>query len=227
MPIPTFANNLRVNLGAGTQLARLGFGIELEKAEAQVPAFIPFKVVGQAPVKVATQVGAFLEQRANLICGGLQDPGANTIGAIGDAVFQNVDRLLEAGESFHGAAQAFGIGFAVRDLDAGIALRLVWRHGQPEKQSLRTGGRQPCAQAAVIIDAHVVAGALHLLQAVAKLVEWERRLAGLDAASKVLVEAPIDEPADPTVDSPPRATRFEDHEMLGPADVGVRLQGVN
>src|SRR5215831_7956578 len=104
VPVPALANNLRVNLGAGTQLARLGLGIELEQAEAKVPAFVPFKVVGQAPVKVATQVGAFLEQGANLICGGLQDPGANTVGAIGDAVFQDVDRLFETGESFHGAA---------------------------------------------------------------------------------------------------------------------------
>src|SRR5215472_9859670 len=143
MPVPALANNLRVNLGAGTQLSRLGLGIELEQAEAQVPALVPFKVVGQAPVKVATQVGAFLEQRSKLICGGLQDPGANAVGAVGNAVFQNVDRLFETGESFHGPAQALRVGFAVRDLDARIALRLVWRDRQPEKQSLRTGGRQP------------------------------------------------------------------------------------
>jgi hypothetical protein len=66
-PISAFSNKLGVEMGTGPQGPFLGLRIEFDQAKAQMPAFIPLKVVGETPMKIASQIQAILEHFRDVV----------------------------------------------------------------------------------------------------------------------------------------------------------------
>src|SRR5579884_4103235 len=128
---------------------------------------------------------------------------------------------------FHRVAQAFRISLAIRDLNAGISLRLVWWNRDLKKQSLRALCFKPNAQAAVIINAYKIARILDFFQVLPEFVKGKRRTAALDAFSKIVVEPALDESADPAICGRLRPARLEYNIMLRPANIRAGLQRMN
>src|SRR5262245_11781106 len=107
MPVAAVADDLRIELRAGTKLAFLSTGIELNQPKAQMPAFVPFEIIGEAPMKVAAKVHAFTQQGAHLADRGLDEPGTNAISAVRNAILENIDRFTERQEAFYRQPQTF------------------------------------------------------------------------------------------------------------------------
>src|SRR5579864_801060 len=225
--IPALANDLSIKLSAGTRNAELCRRVQFVKAEAKVPAFVPFEIVSQAPVEVAAQIDAGGQQLAHLLDFSFQQPGTDAVLAVGHAVFQNVDGLVEGGKALGGATQALGIGLSVRNFNSAVALRLVRRDSELEKHGPRTAEGQSGAQAAVVIDADVVAGILHFVQAHTEFAQRKRSAPAENAFRKIVVEATVDKSREPAVDGRLPTARLEGHKMLRPANVGIGLQRMN
>src|ERR1700704_5444627 len=178
-------------------------------------------------MKVAAQVNSFRQKRAHLADDRLNGPGTDAVLAIRYSIFQNVNRLLKAGKMLHRSLQSFGINLAVRNLNAGIALRLVRWNRDLQKQCLGTSQLKAYAQPAVIIDADKVAGVLYFRQTATKFVEWKRRSPAADAFGKIVIESPINQPAEPAIQGRFRSARLEHHVMLRPSHVRICLQRMN
>src|SRR6266852_4863078 len=93
-----------------------------------------------------------------------------------------------------------------------------------KEKSFGAAWLKPYAQAAVVIDAHVIAGALYFRQMPAKFIQGEGSASALDGFSKIVIEAAIDESAQPAVHCGLGPAWLEDHAMLGPSDVGICLE---
>src|SRR5215472_8574080 len=66
-PVSALANDISVELRAGSQFPCLSRRIKFNQSEAQVPAFVPLEVIGQAPVEVAAQVHASCQELFHLL----------------------------------------------------------------------------------------------------------------------------------------------------------------
>src|SRR5258708_24017310 len=103
----------------------------------------------------------------------------------------------------------------------------MWRHRQLEEESLGTTRFKSHAQAAVIVDADVIASALHFGEIVAEAVERKRSASSADAFCKIVVEAPVNESGDPAINRRLRVARFEDNVVLRPTNLRSRLEFMN
>src|SRR5260370_42712289 len=122
--------------------------------------FSPLKTIGEAPVKIASQIQALGEHRLNLTERRLDPPWTDSVGTVRKTIFKDVDRLVEWREALHCPAQALRVSLAVGNLDAAIPLGFVRRHGETAKQSPRAPQVKSRPQADVIVDSDVVAGVL-------------------------------------------------------------------
>src|SRR5258708_14138927 len=93
-----------------------------------------------------------------------------------------------------------------------------------KEKSFGAAWLKPYAQAAVVIDAHVIAGALYFRQMPAKFIQGEGSASALDGFSKIVIEAAIDESAQPAVHCGLGPAWLADHAIPAPAYVRLFLQ---
>lgn len=98
-----------VSSGARADGALLRGVVDVDEAEAEPEALVPFEIVEERPVEISADRGAGIDGPVEGDESGGDEALAHLIRRIGDAVFEDVDRLLVGDELDHGMIEGLGV----------------------------------------------------------------------------------------------------------------------
>ena len=100
-----------VGAGARADGALLCGIVDVDEAEAEPEALVPFEIVEERPVEIPADRGAGVDSAVEGDESGGDETLAHLVRRIGDAVFEDVDRLLVGDELDHGMIEGLGVIF--------------------------------------------------------------------------------------------------------------------